>query len=186
MGKAWMTFPDGRKLTQEEWWAYLKDHPNCSQEIYLQYGKYGFNVHGVCMNPHRVIIYTKPGSLRYGDIASVSVCQSPCGAWTFACDATSNISSPHIAIDPTKPWCFKSANEAIYAGLLQLEKKLVQDQRWVEQMEVARRRRMDEEDDGDNAEEKNYNTARLQRIKKLLKGTREKRDYYEPRQRLLF
>ena len=51
---------------------------------------------------------------------------------------------------------------------------------------VARRRRMDEEDDGDNAEEKNYNTARLQRIKKLLKGTREKLDYYDPRQMLLF
>lgn len=186
MGKVLMTFPDGRELTQEEWWAYLKEHPNCSREIYLQHGEFGFNVHGVCMNPHRVIIYTKPGSLRYGEIASVSVCQSPCGAWTFASDATSDITKPQIAADPTKPWCFKTANEAIYAGLLQLEKKLMQDQHWVEQMEIARRRRMEDEDEEDNAEKKNYNSARLQRIKKLLKGTREKLDYYDPRQMLLF
>ena len=75
--KTWVTFPDGRKLTMEEWWEYLKEHPHCSREIYISHGDFGFNVHGVCMNPYRVIIHAKPGSMRYGDIASVSICQSP-------------------------------------------------------------------------------------------------------------
>lgn len=146
-------------------------------------GDFGFNVHGVCMNPYRVIIHAVKGSKKYGDIASVSVAQSPCGAFTFATDASSDISSPHFVADPSKPWCFKTANEAIFAGLQQLEKKLIQDQKWVEQMEAARRGR---EGDDEDAEEKSYNCTRLQRIKKLLKGTREKMDYYDPRQMLLF
>ena len=88
--------------------------------------------------------------------------------------------------DPTKPWCFKTEYDAIWAGFQQLEKKLLQDKHWVEQMEVARRRRMSDEDEEDNAEERNYISGRLQRIKKLLNVTREKMDYYNPQQMLLF
>ena len=180
--KTWVTFPDGRKLTMEEWLEYLKEHPHCSREIYINHGDFGFNVHGVCMNPYRVIIHAKPGSMRYGDIASVSICQSP-GGWSFACDIHSDISSPHYSKDPDKPGCYNTANEAIFAGLKQLDKYLTQDLHWYEQMEVSRRKR---EGDDEDEEEKTRNNARIRRIKKLLQETRVKQDYYDPRQLLLF
>lgn len=181
MAKAFITFPDGRQLTQHEWWAYLKEHPDSTNEIVVWYGDFGFNVYGVCMNPHRLILHAKPGSMRYGDIASVAVAQTP-GGWAFACDSSSDITSP-LYKPERNPYCFDTPDEAIFAGLQQLEKKLKQDLHWVEEMEVSRRRR---DGDDEDQEEKTRNNARMQRIKRLLKETREKMDYYDPRQMLLF
>lgn len=152
----------------------------------MRHGQFGFNVHGVCLTPIRIVIHAKAGSTKYGEVANVSVAQSPCGAWSFATSSNSDYAVPAFQTDPTKPWCFKTEYDAIWAGLQQLEKKLLQDMHWVEQMEVARRRRMSDEDEEDNAEERNYISGRLQRIKKLLNATREKMDYYNPQQLLLF
>ena len=57
------TGPDGRKFTFKEWCNYLKEHENSAYEDYVgsdgkvfEIDGFRFNVHGVCRNPHRLMV----------------------------------------------------------------------------------------------------------------------------------
>lgn len=57
------TGPDGRKFTFKEWCNYLKEHEDSIDEAYIgmdgkvfEIDGFRFNVHGVCRNPHRLMV----------------------------------------------------------------------------------------------------------------------------------
>ena len=45
---------DGRTFTMDEWAAYLKEHD--SRDVYRTVEGFEFNVHGVCLNPHIIVV----------------------------------------------------------------------------------------------------------------------------------
>lgn len=58
-----MTAPDGRTFTFEEWCEYLKQPGHSVEDEYIgadgkvfEVGGFRFNVHGHCLNPHRIMV----------------------------------------------------------------------------------------------------------------------------------
>ena len=68
----------GQSFTREEWWKYLDEHKNDTDESVHRSGKFGYNIHDVCLNPNTFYLYNR-GEWSF----KVTTNMVDSGKWTY-------------------------------------------------------------------------------------------------------
>lgn len=124
----------GRKFTQDEWWAYLRQvDENPDAEIQTRFGDYVFNVHDICLNPDKVRIEAEKGCFGYWCEIKYAECGN--GLWSFGISYCTGTGGGGYGVayadehgDPSK-WRFGSLtlNEGLVAMCDYLVKRVIQN-----------------------------------------------------------
>ena len=67
----------GQKMTWEEWAQWVENHP--SGEIVHRYGEFEYNIHDICLNPHKLIDFVDKSKNRF----EITTCQVDNGKWGY-------------------------------------------------------------------------------------------------------
>lgn len=70
-------FCTGQKMTWEEWAQWVENHPN--SEIVHRYGEFEYNIHDICLNPHKLIDFVDKSKNRF----EITTCQVDNGKWGY-------------------------------------------------------------------------------------------------------
>lgn len=162
----------GQTFTFEEWCAYLKAHPDSSNEVVLTYGSFGFNIHDVCMNPNIPVKWSKG---RYH--LEVHTAQSSNGRWSHESWCSfyySEFIDPVIFVS-TPGDGFTTEKEAVYNALTYIEQRCVR--------EITESEDRIEYDDYGNVVK---NVSALPLLKQTLSQIRRYKEVFDPEDLSLF
>lgn len=156
----------GRTFTREEWWAWLKEHPNnSSREPVVELHGFQFNYCDVCLNPNK-IEFGKPGWC-----VVIKTAINLDGKWMASHDYTVYNSSGGSGVSLKRKGIFDTEKEAIFNELCEIEEYVKR------QMEIIRKHHGGYvPDDGEKVERTDVVIAKC---KKLLSQISEYKDIYD-------
>lgn len=156
----------GRTFTREEWWAWLKEHPNnSSSDPAIELHGFQFNIHNVCLNPNK-IEFGKPG---WG--AEIKTAINLDGKWIAAHDYHVNHSGGGSGVSLREKESFDTEKEAVFNELCIVEKRVKREMERIRKYHGGY-----EPDDGEKVESTD---ALIAKCKKLLSQISDYKDIYD-------
>lgn len=156
----------GRTFTREEWWAWLKEHPNnSSSEHVVELQGFLFNINDVCLNPNR-IEFGKPGWR-----AVINTAINLGGKWIAAHDYYVNHSGGGSGVSLKRKESFDTEKEAVFNELCIIEQYVKREMERIRKYHGGY-----EPDDGEKVESTD---VLITKCKKLLSQISEYKDIYD-------
>lgn len=151
----------GQEYTSKEWWDYCHTHDTFTEVIHTD-GKFGYNIHGVCVNPEEAI---KIADASFYVI--VKVAQSN-GRWDYGLNYNLpncyNGSSPVMYVWHEENG-FAERDAAVIAGLEEMETKIMA---WMKDRSVKRN------DDAETESERSYVDSKLKQYLNNVRTAKQK------------
>ena len=117
----------GRDFTFTEWCAYTKEHQNCGSEPVFEEFGFKWNIHDICLNPHRINILPRHNKDGYARL-EISTANTRDG-WSIGISYSgieqdeSSGGGCGVAYDRPNDEHYPSENDAIIAALRRIRKK---------------------------------------------------------------
>lgn len=151
----------GQEYTSQEWWDYCRTHDTYTEVVHTD-GKFGFNIHGVCVNTEEAI--------KIADASSyviVKVAQSN-GRWDYG--LRYNLPPCYNGTSPVmyvwhKENGFAERDAAVIAGLDEMEKMIIS---WLKDRSLRR------EDDEETALSRGYVEHKLNQYLRQVRTAKQK------------
>lgn len=161
----------GQTFSFKEWSAYRKAHPD-SGEIVFTFGKFGWNIFDVCMNPN---IPVKWIGAACG--FEITTARSPNGRWDngLSCWFHSSGRSHGASFVSSPDDGYPSEKEAIYDALCEIEERCMQEIKEVNE-------RIEYNDSGEPV----CTSTVIPKLNTALKNIRKYKEVYAPGQLTLF
>ena len=156
----------GRTFTREEWWAWLKEHPNnSSREPVVELHGFQFNVNDICLNPNKIEFG------KSGWCAEIKTAINLDGKWIAAHYYNVNHSGGGSGVSLKHKESFGSEKEAVFNELCIVEQYVKREMERIRKYHGGY-----EPDDGEKVESTD---ALIAKCKKLLSQISEYKDIYD-------
>ena len=154
----------GQKMTWEEWVQWVDNHPY--DEIVHRCDEFGYNIHDVCVNPHKIIDFCD----NYKNRFRIETCQIDNGKWGYGINCWFVTQGGGYAASFARA-TYDTEKAAVYAALQEVELKCskVID-------EIGRYGEMPEIED----EEKPRNSSCLPKLKNIKNKIEVYKQEYDP------
>lgn len=163
-------FCTGQQMTWEEWAQWVENHP--SGEIVHRCGEFGYNIHDVCVNPHKIIDFCD----NYKNRLRIETCQIDNGKWGYGVNYWFGTQGYGHGASFTNA-IYDTEKAAIYAALQEVELKC---SRVI--AEIGRHGEMPDDEDDDKPNYSSY-LPKLEAIKNKIEVYKQE---YDPRVLNLF
>lgn len=168
-----------RNFTFEEWVKYLREENPTNEPVLTVGDEFRFNVHDVCVTPHRPVRIEKPTCKL-----EVSTAQSLNGRWDYGIDLNMLTEGHHCGAgfidDPEKG--FPTEKEAIYGCLQYVEERIVHKIGILEKQGDT----PDDYEGDEESERQPKAPAVLSSLRAFLKEVQRQKQHYDPKQLSLF
>lgn len=101
-----------RNFTRDEWWQYLKEHPDAPSEVVYEYEGFGYNINDVCIKARDALKWMDDGQYNF----RIRVAKAPDG-WLVGLDFNYGNNGFRSGPSLKSKKRYASEREAVYTAL---------------------------------------------------------------------